>query len=314
MVSGPDLASPQAGINIAEGAREGWAFALIKAGGYNTGELYIAPHYNEQIDECIEHDLPHGHYWIIGRGSAKTQAQYFAKHVHRFNKNRDIIMLDNERLDANAGFFGTSEVITFLETARKALGLSAARCWIYANKSDMKHLDTKSLRRKGYRIHLAYYPTPNNGSRHGDPEVYYDIWQYTSNHKFGKYTIDLNYTKHSVAELFGNLKIKIPSSTTATTGNPGKNSVFWKRMHLLAKKGGYGGSVKDTPDKPMWEGIQHFLKISYEYKGVIDGVPGHLTYQALQRLAHAKGSYKGPIDGVLGTNSYRGIARYINTL
>lgn len=313
MVYGPDLASPQAGIDIASGAKT-WKFALAKAGGYNTGTLYVAPHYAAQIDQFIDHDLPHGHYWVIGRGDPKTQANYFAKHLHRFNKYKDIIMLDNERLDENAGFFGTAECVTFLETARKALGLPASRCWVYANKSDMAHLDTKLLRRKGYRIHLAYYPTPNNGNLHGNPDVYYDIWQFTSNHKFGSHTIDFNYTAHAVSTLFGNLQTKIPKTTTVTTGNPGIKSNFWMRMHLLAKKGGYTGSIRNTQDKPMWEGIQHHLKNSYGYKGVVDGIPGPLTYLALQKMAHAKGGYNGPQDGLLGTNSYRAIARYINTL
>ena len=313
MVYGPDFATPQAGINIATGAKT-WKFALSKTGGYNTGELYVSPHYVEQIDAFIDHDLPHGHYWVVGRGDPKVQAQYFAKHLHRFNKYRDIIMLDDERLDENAGFFGTTEIVAFLETARKLVGLPASRCWIYANKSDMSSLNINALRKRGYRIHLAYYPSPNNGSLHGNPDVYYDIWQFTSNHAYNGRKIDMNYTRHAVADLFGNLATKIPQTTTVTTGHPGIKSTFWMRMHLLAKKGGYVGKIRNTQDKPMWEGVQHVLKNAYGYKGVIDGVPGPLTRAALQRLAHSKGGYNGPIDGILGTNSYRGLARYINTL
>lgn len=348
MPYGPDIASPQANLNIASHA-SGWDFMIIKGGGGNTGELYVAPHYHEQVDAAITAKKPLTHYWMIGDSRAHTvisQADFFTSHVYKFDKYTHSIMLDNERIDSNPRLFTTDDCITFLERARIKLGIPGSRCWVYGNKSDMSTLDIAKLRSHGYRIHLAYYPSPEDGGKHGDPGVYFDIWQYTDAKVYDNIRTDMNYTAHSISDLYGSLKPapapapaptpapapapkptpppapkptpppapKIPTTTTAEDGITGP--IFWERMRMLAKLGGYTGSVTGTSstDKAMWKGIQSYLRAHYKYTGILDGIPGVLTYQALQRLAKAKGGYTGPIDGAPGRMTWMALAKFLNTL
>ena len=315
MPSGPDIATPQRKLNIAK-VSSNWDFCIVKAGGANTGSLYVSPYYKKQITAVADRKIPKVHYWMIGGMNPTTQAQFFARHLQKFNKYKDNIMLDNERIDKNRHLFTTAECITFLETARKILGLPAKRCWIYANTSDMKTLDLKLIKTHGYRLHVAAYPTPNNGTRHDSPGMPYDIWQYTSAYRITGINTDFNYTKHSINSLFGSLapEVGVPRTTTSHTGETGTHSNFWKRMHMLAEKAGYTGPIHDYPNVTMWIAVQSYLRNNYKYRGPRDGHPGKNTYKALQRLGTARGGYNGPIDGVPGDFTWMAVAKYLNTL
>lgn len=205
MTKGIDLASPQSGITVEALHTAAIEFAIVKAGGFNVKPIYVAPHYHEQIDTIIQAGLPKGHYWVIGAGDVLAQANYFVENLYQFDKDHDVLVLDNERLNSNATFLTDDQIAAFLATVIRLTGIKPHRAWLYQGAYDTRSQDYPKTNALGIRLWVASYGK-DDGTRVepdlGGKFLTYDVQQYTSNGKVGGYIVDLNYSPLSVDVLF----------------------------------------------------------------------------------------------------------------
>lgn len=83
--------------------------------------------------------------------------------------------------------------------------------------------------------------------------------------------------------------VKVAKTGTILTGSPGPaGTACWKRVQLLARKGGYTGAIDGKLGTASWKGVQQALKAMGLYHGEIDGAPAQLTFIALQVWAGVK--------------------------
>lgn len=336
---GFDAATPQAGLHW--GAVAGEAFVIIKAGGGNVGD-YVAPHYTEQVDGATAAGLHRGHYWLTGvEGSPEEQARYFAAHLHDFDRDHDVLALDNERFPDEAGSraFTDEEQAAFLAEAIRLTGIVPWHAWAYGGAAALRAGgEWPATNALGVRWWVAGYGA-NDGTRYpleAIPHITPTVHQYTSTGSLGGRTVDLDWSDRSVEDLFGAgvvaasnakqhlatakattrtvLAHPLPQTTTQVTGHPGPaGSTCWRRLQGWARSGGYAGPLDGRLGVNSWKALQRLLHAHYGYSGAVDGLPGPLTWQAVQRLAHDHG-YRGPNDGYPETATWRAVGAFLNGL
>ncbi|MEB0286153.1 GH25 family lysozyme [Cryobacterium sp. 10S3] len=338
---GIDVATSQQGLDFARACAEGAQFAIVKAGGFNTGDLYSAPFYHAQIDRAIAAGMARGHYWLIGGGlSPEAQADWFVDHLYRFDAARDVLALDNERLDGNGTFWKDAEVARFLRRVQFRTGIAWARLWKYAGAADTRTFapwsESEALGVRNWWA--AYGDRPTGHTPDHTPDLRGSIseahvHQFSSRVQVAGFALDGNYSAHDLAELFGGAASAagsatasaapaapaaatgIPRTGTEEDGVPGVN--YWKRYQVIASRNGYTGKIDGDPGVNSHRGFARFLN-SLDFPGYaktnadIDGKPGSVFYTRLQLLAQKNG-YTGRIDGDPGVNTYKGVAHYLNT-
>ena len=216
---GIDISQVQKGIDLKAAKAQGVQFVIAKAGGYNIKPMYVGSAYKQQIDDAKKVGLPVGHYWLVGKGDPAAQARFFVANLHNFNKNTDVLALDNERLDSNATFFSDAQVYLFFTTVIQLTGIDPKRLWLYAGSYDYRiHAPWTKTFSLGVVPWVAAYgilpgttgrtPTvlsvPNSlkGIVPGVAEGKY-VHQFSSNVTIAGRRVDANYTKMTVSELFG---------------------------------------------------------------------------------------------------------------
>lgn len=214
MVYGIDINSSQASINIGTVKTAGNDFVIVKMGGANV-PIYVAPYYTSQIDRCIAANMPKGHYWVVGdfdgsNPSVTTQADYFTSHLHKFDKTKDILGIDNEVFSGeNTYFWPDAYIATFIDRVKANLGIDPTQFWVYASRSVWTSGSlgpwTKTIA-TGCRFWVADWGS-NDGVRVNPnlggfiPTV--DVQQYWDKYPVAGYAVDRNYSSRSISELFG---------------------------------------------------------------------------------------------------------------
>ncbi len=186
-------------------------FVVVKAGGLNVTPQYVAPHYHAQIDRAVAASLPKGHYYLIGRGqSPEAQAEFFAANLYRFDRDRDVLALDNESLDGNGTRWGDADAARFVRRVIALTGIPASRVWHYAGAADYRATGSwPELAALGIRFWWAAYGSyPTGHTPDHTPSLQgsiprWDVHQYSSAVAVAGYALDGNFSPHSVGELFG---------------------------------------------------------------------------------------------------------------
>lgn len=289
---GIDVAGYQAGIDLRRARAEGAEFVIVKAAGYNTGSLYSASGWAQHVDNARAAGLFVGHYYVPGRGSPTEQARHFWGVVSaKFDRDRDVLALDNEPLDANAVFWMQEQAFEFLAEIQRLSGIPWGRLWLYCPAAKVRaHGPWNRITDLPIRIWWAAYGRNGNGKAPDhEPALQgkiarWDVHQFSSNMDIaGHAAIDGDYAKLSTAELF-----------TSTAGTPGG-----------------APAPAPKPGKRLWTGA------------VNDGDPTNpngpsIYYTLVQTLGEAAGIYDGRVDGVPGPKTYRAetilLARILNAL
>jgi peptidoglycan hydrolase-like protein with peptidoglycan-binding domain/GH25 family lysozyme M1 (1,4-beta-N-acetylmuramidase) len=243
---GIDVATSQADINFAHAKDEGVQFAVVKMGGLNVKPQYVAPFYHKQIDGAKAVGLFVGHYYLIGGGqSPEDQAIYFVNNLYRFDLNRDILALDDEKLDSNGVLWGPSEVARFVRKVIELTGIDSKRVWVYAGGNDFRNLKPWSeVITTGVRFWWASYGSNRGPSGHNPdhtPDLQgsipdWDVHQYSSVADVAGYKLDASVSRLELTQLFakGNVvgPVPEPTPTVPVEGTPG-----WvlERIALLEK-------------------------------------------------------------------------------
>ncbi|MFC5789115.1 hypothetical protein EDM22_00400 [Agromyces tardus] len=336
MTYGIDVGTSQREIDLRRARDDGAEFVIVKAGGFNTGELYVAPFYQAQIEGAMAAGLPRGHYWLVGGVlGPESQADYFVQHLHGFDASHDVLALDNERLDRNGTFWNQGDAVRFLARVQALTGIAWNRLWHYAGASDYRgHTPWGAVADLGVRFWWAAYGDGPTGHRPDHiPDLQGSIptahvHQFSSNSNCAGFALDGNHTDLSVADLFATPAVAgvaamaasplrgagIPRTSTEDDGVPGLN--YWKRYQVVASRFGYTGPIDGDPGRNTHRGFARFLN-ALDLPGQaktntdIDGIPGRVFNERLQLLAQKNG-YAGPIDGRPGAETFKGVARYLN--
>jgi hypothetical protein len=250
MTFGIDIATTQAGIDLVRAKAEGTEFVIVKMGGLNVTPQYVAPYYRAQIDRVVAAGLPKGHYYLIGLGQTpEQQADFFVNNLHRFDPARDVLALDNERLDGNGTLWGDQLAARFVRRVLERLpGFPALRIWHYAGASDYRSLAPwPELERLGVRFWWAAYgASPTGRTPDHSPSLQgsisrWDVHQFTSRSRVAGYDVDGNYSLIPVGLLFGG---------SAPAGGGGSVAFFSARPAKGNMNQGFGPRPKPTPTSP----------------------------------------------------------------
>lgn len=197
-----DVSTGQAGIDMHAVAAAGVEAVIVKAGGFNITPLYVSPHYVEQVDAARAAGLKVGHYFVVGHGDPTSEADYFTSHLHGFDPDHDVLVLDDERLDGNADFWTDAAAATFLRRVIANTGIPADRVWLYLGAANDRANVWPTVTSLGVRWWVAQYGT-DDGTRQAAPTVHWDVHQYTSQGRIGGFTVDRSYSPHTLDDLFG---------------------------------------------------------------------------------------------------------------
>lgn len=232
MTEGIDINSGQADISISTAKSQHVEFVVVKMGGANVLPIYVAPHYTAQIDRCIAANMPKGHYWAIGDWAAAgqptiiDQADYFVNHLHKFDKTRDILAIDNEIFPGeNSYLWQDSSIAAFINHVKFKLGIGGSQFWAYASTSVWRDSSvgpwTDTIK-TGCRFWVANWGA-NDGTRVAPelggsiPSV--DVQQYYSKATVaGVNPVDRNYSKRTLTDLFGSWAADNGGGTGTGTG------------------------------------------------------------------------------------------------
>jgi len=338
MTFGIDVSGYQVGMDYAQARREGVEFVIVKAAGYNTGSLYVADGYAENVDAVREAGITGvGHYYVVGKGNPTTQADYFVKHLHDFDKDHDILALDNEPLDDNATFWTQDKAYEFLSRVQALTGIPANRIWLYCPAGRTRlNAPWDKITDAGYRIWWsAYgsYPTGHEPDHTPALEGKIDRWdihQYSSVVPVAdRKTIDGNYTPIPVEELFGGAAYSVPAVVakpkpvakpkgeyryTSTEEDGERGKIFYARVQTLGKQRHvYPATYRiDGLTGPATE-IARVKLTAQALNGWVygphttsdeDGKPGVNYWTAVQAVGKAKFGYTGLVDGKPGPLTY----------
>lgn len=231
---GNDLARTQfeKGFNFDLAKEQGMEYGIIKTAGFNVKPQYKTDYLEEMIDELIRLGLPKGYYYVPGMGqSPEQQAEFFVKQLYKFDVEHDVLMLDNEVLDANGIFWLQADVVRFVKKVIELTRIHPARVWVYAGASPEhggwrnrgpweKVVDT------GVRtVWAAYGSYPDSYVPDHTPDLqgalpWWDIHQHTSKMTVGGVNpVDGLYSRFSVKELF-NGDGKTPASKVVVEPKP----------------------------------------------------------------------------------------------
>lgn len=211
MTFGIDVSGQQRGIDLVRAKAEGVEFVVVKASGLNVTPQYVAEQYTQHVDAAITAGLPRGHYYLIGGGQTpEQQADYFVGNLYRFDSAHDVLALDNERLNSNGTFWGDSEAARFVKRVLERTSIPASRFWHYASAADYRAVGSwPQLAALGVRFWWAAYGDyPTGQTPDHEPDLQgsipaWDVHQYSSRVTVAGFTVDGNYSPHSVATLFG---------------------------------------------------------------------------------------------------------------
>lgn len=210
MTFGIDISGSQNPFDY-EGARdEGVEFIIVKASGFNTGELYVADCYHQHVDGARAAGLAVGHYYLVGAGDPVRQADHFVDHLHDYDPHHDVLALDNEPLDSNPVFWSQDQAFAFLARVQARTGIPWSRLWLYCPASLTR--DRRPWHRitdKGIRIWWsAYGGFPTGHSPDHVPALdgsvdRWDVHQFSSKSRVAGLEIDGNSSPTTVETLFG---------------------------------------------------------------------------------------------------------------
>lgn len=210
---GIDIATSQAGIDLAKFKAQGGRFAIIKMGGGNTSDSpYTAPQYLTQVQGARTAGLRLGHYWFNGQKiSVAAQAKYFADNIKLLQG--DLIALDIEAETATGTrAFTPAEAMEFITEFQKKW--PGAKFLLYMSASVVRAVEWDALVAAGHLLWVAAYN--NNDGTIGSAPTIDDwpdwlIWQYSSVVKVpgGVGNTDANIAKADLFEKAG-YKVVVP--------------------------------------------------------------------------------------------------------
>lgn len=203
-----DVASPQRDIDFGKAKAGGAKAAIIKMGGLNVLPQYTAPYYVAMVDRAHAAGLMVGHYYLIGLGQTpEEQAAYFVSNLHGFDVTKDVLALDNEKLDGNGTKWGDAAAARFVREVIRLTGIDKKRVWHYAGGADYRELAPwPELESTGARYWWAAYGS-NSGTLEEAPDLRgsiprYDVHQFSSTVDIAGYRLDGNWSPHTVEVLW----------------------------------------------------------------------------------------------------------------
>lgn len=207
---GIDVATSQRDLDFAAAKSGGVQFAIAKAGGRNVLPEYTSPHYAKQVAAASAAGLYVGHYYVPGKGKTPAeQAEFFASIVVNFDDEHGVLALDNEPLDDNGTYWKDAEVAEFVTRLHELTGIPYSRIWVYfpASLTRLNKPWTKTQALGVKRWWAAYGDGPTTWKPDHEPNLQgslsdWDIHQFSSSTKVGNVTVDANYSRLSVADLF----------------------------------------------------------------------------------------------------------------
>lgn len=210
-----DLAKYQVGISYAKLKEKGVQAVIVKASGFNIAPLYVADGYKTHVDGSRHAGLFVGHYFVPGKTSAKTpeeQAQFMIDSLYDFRVEEDVLMFDNEVLDANGYLFTPDEVRRFVDYLHEETGIPYRRIFVYAGAKDWRgeHSPWAKVLELPVRIVWAAYGDFPEGRRPDhepllmDKISRWDVHQFTSTGLKSVWPagIDLNHSPIPIEELW----------------------------------------------------------------------------------------------------------------
>lgn len=208
--TGIDVSKSQRLLDYNAAKAQGISFVIVKAGGRNVLPEYVADSYPEHVSAAKAAGLHVGHYYVPGKGKTPAaQAEFLASILVGFNVETDVLALDNEPLDDNGIFWKDAEVAEFVTRLHEVTGIPFSRIWVYFPASLTRNNApwplTQALQVK--RWWAAYGDNPTGWKPDHEPNLQgslsdWDIHQYSSNTKVGAVTVDANYSRMPVADLF----------------------------------------------------------------------------------------------------------------
>lgn len=333
MTFGIDVSKNQAGISFKQAKSEGVSFVIVKAAGFNTGSLYVADHYHENIDGVVAAGIRgKGHYYIVGKGDVLAQAKYFVEHLYRFDKAHDVLALDNEPLDSNPVHWKQDDVLKFLTYVHDHTGIAWNRLWLYSPAALTRTEGPwTKITNTDVRIWWsAYGQQPTGHKPDHTPDLQgkisrWDVHQFTENSSVAGYSVDGNYSKVSADILFG-YDGASPLPANATTSTNLQYAVSVKPTHgdgwrfdlppaavigrlqrALGARKRYSGPANGIFNLATAKGIQETIQ-NVGYSGPIDGKIEETGCELIQTYAKKYGDYAGPLDKDLGLYTWTGVA------
>lgn len=223
---GIDVATTQRDINFNSAKADGTKWVIVKMGGLNVTPQYVAPYYAKQIDGARAAGLPVGHYYLIGKGQTpEAQAEYFVKNLYKFDVKKDVLALDNEKLDDNGTFWTQDDAAKFLAKVISLTGIDPKRVWHYAGAADYRgHKPWDKVNALGVRFWWAAYGD-NDGTRDHEPSLQGSIpeatvHQFSSLTAIAGYKLDGNWSKLTAEELFATGTVVTPPVVTPPVDPP----------------------------------------------------------------------------------------------
>lgn len=343
---GIDIATSQNGLDLVRAKAAGVQFVIVKLGGANTGELYVAPFYIAEVERAITAGFKaaKGHYWVVGsRQTPAEQGTYFAQHLHAYDPKTDILALDNEKLDAAPIFWNDDQVAEFWAAVVRVVTVRAGAQWQYSPAAltrggtpwtKLNAAIAAGVRRIWW---ASYGGQPTGRTPDHTPDLQgavsgWSIHQYTDRVAVNGSSLDGDYSPLSIAQLFGGTVTQVikkvtptpkpgPSATTSKLAlghgtATGLDHAGWLRAQTyLSKHYGYTGKLDGAPGTLTYEAFARFLNSLScslaKTTTTTDGKPGDLFYKRLQFLA-SKNGYTGPLDGAPALQSWTGVAAFFN--
>jgi GH25 family lysozyme M1 (1,4-beta-N-acetylmuramidase) len=202
---GIDIASGQAGIDLATFADAGGTFAIIKQGGANADDApYVAPHYAKQLADARAAGLPVGHTWLNGqKKSIEDQAAFFVENVDI--RPGDVIALDIDNEEATCTrAFTPDETALWIDEVR--LQFPGIKVLLRMNLSVLRGADWSALTDQP----LWVMNWDKNDGSIGEPPVIkwwqdWAIWQYSSAVRVPGFAgdVDGNIAKEDLFDKYG---------------------------------------------------------------------------------------------------------------
>jgi len=217
-ILGIDVATSQAQLDFTAAKAAGVEFAIVKAGGRNVLPEYVSPYYADEVASATAAGMYVGHYYLPGRGkSPAEQAEFFASIVVNFDDDHGVLALDNEMLDDNGTYWRDAEVAEFVTRLHEITGVPYSRIWVYfpahLTRVNAPWPLTQALQVK--RWWAAYGDNTSAWKPDHEPDLQgslsdWDIHQFSSSTKIGTVTVDANYSRMSVEELFAKGEVVPP--------------------------------------------------------------------------------------------------------
>jgi hypothetical protein len=306
---GIDVSSNQTGFSMKKAKAEGAEFVIVKAGGFNITPMYSSGVYPKFVDDAKAAGLRVGHYWVIGKGDPVAQAEFFVKHLHSFNKNTDILALDNEKLDRNGTLWNDTQAAAFLKRVIDLTGIDPKRVYHYSYsyyiRTAAPWTKTRAL---GVRWWVASYgnnpyskthkPTASSIPNLAALGIKVSIHQYSSAVPIAGWPrIDGNYSELSIKEIFGPFElvpapitepieslIEIPAGTEI---HQGAEYYFGTDLYNVAKLEAVNNSLvhsiwdaeagrwnvvwQGAPGQPKWKDVRYVMQFDGNFVGYRTG-------------------------------------------